>query len=315
MKKEVKIAVVAIVGIMLLFFGMTFLKGLDIFSSNKNYQIKFNDITGLSTSTPIYADGYKVGVIKNVDYDFNKPGEIIVDAGINEELLMPKGTRAEIVSDLLGNVMVKLVRPTNVKDVLAEGGLIDGTINDGAMGEVKKMVPDIQKMLPKLDSILYNVNRLLEDPSLAASLHNVNKISSDLTLSTRQLNLLLAQVNGEFPVLAKKTNGMLDNASGTMATAQGAVSNADKMINNLNGQIAKADIAGTIDKLNKTMDNLQQLTNKLNSKEGSLGLLMNDRALYNNLTQTMRDADSLMVDLRQHPKRYVHFSLFGKKSK
>ena len=102
MKKEVKIAIVAIVGIMLLFFGMTFLKGLDLFSSNKLYKIRFSDISGLSTSTPIYADGYKVGVIKDIHYDFSKQGEILAEVGINEAMPIPQGTRAEIASDLAG---------------------------------------------------------------------------------------------------------------------------------------------------------------------------------------------------------------------
>jgi len=315
MKKEVKIAIVAIVGIMLLFFGMTFLKGLDLFSSNKLYKIRFSDISGLSTSTPIYADGYKVGVIKDIHYDFSKQGEILADVGINEAMPIPQGTRAEIASDLLGNVQVKLIRPALSAATLAEGGIIDGTISDNALGSVKSMVPDIQKMLPKLDSILYNVNRLLQDPALAASLHNVSTITSGLTTSTRQLNVLLAQLNGEMPVLTQKVNTVLDNTNGTMVSAKGAVANADKMLANLNSQVEKTDIAATMQKLDKTMANLQTLTDKLNSRDGSLGLLMNDRALYDNLTRTMRDADSLMVDLRKHPKRYVHFSVFGRKDK
>ena len=179
MKKEVKIAIVAIVGIMLLFFGMTFLKGLDLFSSNKLYKIRFSDISGLSTSTPIYADGYKVGVIKDIHYDFSKQGEILADVGINEAMPIPQGTRAEIASDLLGNVQVKLIRPALSAATLAEGGIIDGTISDNALGSVKSMVPDIQKMLPKLDSILYNVNRLLQDPALAAAQREYNHFRTD----------------------------------------------------------------------------------------------------------------------------------------
>ena len=115
--------------------------------------------------------------------------------------------------------------------------------------------------------------------------------------------------------MTKKVNTLLDNSNGTVVAAKGTMSNADKMIVNLDNQLAKTDIAATMQKLDKTLANLQTLTDKLNRGEGSLGLLMNDRTLYNNLTQTMRDADSLMVDLRQHPKRYVHFSVFGKKDK
>ena len=307
-KNEVRIALVAVIGIMLLFFGMQFLKGLDLFSSDTPYKMKFDDISGLSASSPIYADGFRVGTVKGIDYDFNKRGDITVDVGINKEMQIPEGTRAEIVSDLLGNVQVNLLMDRSVEKLLAPGGLIDGTINDGAMGQVKSMVPAIQQMLPKLDSILTNVNALLANPNIAASLHNVNLITSDLTNSTRQLNQILAQVNQQFPQLMGKTDRLLDNANGTMASAGG-------MIANVNGKLDGVDVAATMQKVEQTLANVQQLTDKLNDKKGSLGLLMNDNALYDNLSSTVRDADSLLVNLKAHPKRYVHFSIFGKKDK
>ena len=307
-KNEVRIALVAVIGIMLLFFGMQFLKGLDLFSSDTQYKMKFDDISGLSASRPIYADGFRVGTVKGIDYDFNKRGDITVDVGINREMQIPEGTRAEIVSDMLGNVQVNLLMDRSVEKMLAPGGLIDGTINDGALGQVKSMVPAIQQMLPMLDSILTNVNALLANPNIASSLHNVNLITSDLTNSTRQLNQLLAQVNQQFPQLMGKTDRLLDNANGTIASAGG-------MITNLNGKLDGVDVAATMQKVEQTLSNVQQLTDKMNDKNGSLGLLMNDNTLYDNLSNTMRDADSLLVNFKAHPKRYVHFSIFGKKDK
>lgn len=307
-KNEVKIGIVAAIGVMLLFFGMTFLKGLDIFSSDNQYKMKFSDITGLSASSPIYADGYRVGTVKAIDYDFNRQGDITVDVGINKDMQIPEGTRAEIVSDLLGNVQVNLLMDRSVEKMLAPGGIIDGTINDGAMGQVKDMVPAIKKMLPKLDSILVSVNTLLADPNIPATLHNVNLISSDLTNSTKQLNLLLAQLNARMPQLLGKTDNLLDNASSTMLSA-------NTMIGSLNGKVDSLNMAQTMQKVQHTLDNVQQLTDKINNSNGSLGLLINDNKLYDNLNNTVRDADSLLTNLKAHPKRYVHFSIFGKKDK
>lgn len=307
-KNEVKIGIVAAIGVMLLFFGMTFLKGLDIFSSDNQYKMKFSDITGLSASSPIYADGYRVGTVKAIDYDFNRQGDITVDVGINKDMQIPEGTRAEIVSDLLGNVQVNLLMDRSVEKMLAPGGIIDGTINDGAMGQVKDMVPAIKKMLPKLDSILVSVNTLLANPNIPATLHNVNLISSDLTNSTKQLNLLLAQLNARMPQLLGKTDNLLDNASSTMVSA-------NTMIGSLNGKVDSLDMAQTMQKVQHTLDNVQQLTDKINNSNGSLGLLINDNKLYDNLNNTVRDADSLLTNLKAHPKRYVHFSIFGKKDK
>lgn len=306
-KNEIKIALVAIIGIMTLFFGMTFLKGLSIFSSGTPYVLKFNDISGLSTSSPIYANGYKVGTIKNIVYNYDKTGDISVEASIDEKMMIPEGTRAEISSDLLGNVQVNLRLASSPK-ALASGGVIDGRIDSGAMGELKNMIPAVQQMLPKLDSILTSLNTLMADPSIAASLHNVNRITSDLTTSTQLLNNLLAQVNKEVPVLSGKANTVLDNAAGTMNTANGMLANINKKVEGVN-------VEETMAKVEQTLANVQNLTDRMNSKEGSLGMLMNDRQLYNNFSNAAQSFDSLVTNIKEHPKRYVHFSVFGKKDK
>lgn len=152
-------------------------------------------------------------------------------------------------------------------------------------------------MLPKLDSILTSVNALLADPALAASLHNVETITSNLTVSTRELNTLMAGLNKQVPGMVRKANGVLDNT------------------NRLTANLASLDVQGTLNKVNQTLESAHQFTEKLNSNQGSLGLLMNDTKLYDNLTSTMSHADSLVIDLKAHPKRYVHFSVFGRKDK
>lgn len=315
MKNEVKIALVAVVGIVILFFGMQFLKGLDLFSTNTAYKMKFSNISGLTSSCPIYANGYKVGTVKAIDYNYENPNDITVDVDIDQNMRIPKGTSAEIVSDLMGNVQVNLILADGSLGVIEPQGLIDGRINSGALGEMKDMVPAIQKMLPKLDSILASVNVLLADPALAASLHNVQTITQDLTTSTKELNALLAQASKQLPMLANNANTLLANAGNTMTDVSKLASNANNMVNTLNDKVAPVDLAGTMQKVDQTIANMQTLTERLNSNEGSLGMLINDPALYNNLNSTMKSADQLLIDLKEHPKRYVHFSLFGKKDK
>lgn len=295
--KEVKIALVAIAGVVVLFFGMNFLKGLNIFSSEDNYYVQFSDITGLSSSSPVYADGFKVGVVKDIIYDYTHTEGSKVLIGVDKQLRIPQGSSAEIVSDMLGNVKVNLLLANNPREKVAPGGLIKGMINDGAMGKLQEMVPAVEKMLPKLDSIMTSLNAILADPAIRQSLHNVQAITDNLTTSTAQLNTLMAGLNKNVPGMMSKANNVLDNTE------------------TLTANLAAVDVASTMRQVDQTIANVQQLTAMLNSKEGSLGLLMNDTQLYDNLNSTMRNADSLVIDLRQHPKRYVHFSVFGRKDK
>ncbi len=299
--KEIKIALVGIVALVTLFFGLNYLKGLNLFSIDKKYFLAFNDISGLTASSPIYADGYKVGMVKKINYDYGQAGNILVEVGVDPQLRIPKGSQAEIVSDLLGNVQVNLLLANNPRERMEEGQTINGMINGGAMSQLKDMVPAIEKMLPKLDSIMTSLNTLLADPAIAQSLHNVQTITGNLTTTTAEANRLMAQLNSQVPGMMNKANGLLDN---TTALTDG-----------LHQKIASVDVAATMAKIDQTLANVNEITAQMSSKEGSIGLLMHDPGLYNNLNATMRDADSLLINLKAHPKRYVHFSLFGKKDK
>lgn len=295
--KEIKIALVAIVGILIMYFGINFLKGMNLFSTNNAYYMTFDDIQGLGASTPIYADGYKVGIVDGLEYDYKENGPIKVKVDIIKDLRIPQGSKAEIVKDLMGNLQVNLLLANNPRERVEPGGIIPGAVNGGMMDKAANLVPVVEKMLPKLDSILTSVNALLADPALAASLHNVETITSNLTVSTRELNTLMAGLNKHVPGMIGKANGVLDNT------------------NRLTANLASLDVQGTLNKVNQTLESAHQFTEKLNSNQGSLGLLMNDTKLYDNLTSTMSHADSLVIDLKAHPKRYVHFSVFGRKDK
>ena len=295
--KEVKIATVAIVGIVVLFFGLHFLKGMPVFSTDNVYYASFKDVNGLSASTPIYADGYQVGNVKSIIYNYQKSGNVLVEFQVDNDLRVPKGSTAEIESDMMGNVKMNLIMGAPTAQAVQPGDTISGAVNGGLMDKVAEVAPAVEKMLPKLDSIMASLNTLLADPALAQSLHNVRDITANLTTSTEQLNTLLGNVNRGVPTMMAKANGVLDNTQ------------------RLTGNLAALDLAGTMARVDQTLANVQAVTAKLNSNEGTLGLLMNDPNLYHSLNRTVVSADTLLTNLRQHPKRYVHFSLFGKKDK
>ena len=295
--KEIQIALVAVVGIIVLYFGLQFLKGMTLFSNDNRYFVKFKDVSGLSVASPIFANGYRVGVVETIDFNYGNTSEIVASIGVDKNMQVPKGSRAEIATDLMGNVKVQLVLGNVADGVVAPGDTITGGQQVGAMGKAADMIPNIQQMLPKLDSILASVNTLLADPAIASSLHNVDQITANLSRTSQDLSQLTAQLNHQMPQMLKNADGVLANT------------------NQITKNLSDLDIATTMTSVNTTLKNVEQMTATLNSKDGTLGLLMRDPGLYNNLNATMIHADSLMIDLKQHPKRYVHFSIFGKKDK
>lgn len=303
--KEVKIALTAIVAAALLFFIINFFKGINLFSPTNHYVVRFDNVAGLTVSAPVYANGYPVGTVRSISYDYASRDRVMVDVELDDEMRIPAGTRAELASQMLGGVTMSLILGPNPADVLSPGDTVEGGVHQGAIEKLEAMMPVIETMVPKIDSILTNINRLTGDPALAATLQNAAALTADLRTTTRQLNTLM---ENDVPQLTAHLNQIGAN------------------VETLSGNLAQVDVKGTVDNVNATLRDAQgfvqtmsSLTQNLDSKmradDNSLGLLLSDRQLYDNLNSTVRSADSLLIDLRQHPKRYVHFSLFGRKDK
>ena len=303
--KEVKIALMAVVAIVLLWMGLNFLKGINIFSSTHTYYVKFHNIQGLAVSNAVYANGYPVGIVRDIQYDYSRTDNVVVCIEVDKAMNVPVGTTAELESELMGGVKMSLVLGPNPTRNLAVGDTIIGGIHEGAMTKLETMIPTVEKLLPKLDSIMGNLNRLTADPALAEMLHNTAEITKNLKESTDALNTMM---HSEVPGLVAKANRIGSN------------------LESVSNQLAQTDIKGTVDNANATLTGLKQTTDNLNqtpnslraqlqSRDNTLGLFLNDRGVYDNLNGTLRHADSLMIDLKAHPKRYVHFSIFGKKDK
>ena len=296
--KEIKIALTAIVAVVALFFGMNFLKGMTTFSDSTTYKMTFSDLKGLAETTPIYANGYKVGTVKEIVFDYENVGkDITVLCDINPKLRIPVGTQAKIETDLMGNLKVSLIMGKAAAQRLKPGEVIEGSEQRGMMDQVNSMMPTLNSIVMKLDSITTNINTILSDPAIRSVMQNIDGMTASLKFTTEEINYMMKELRSGMPLL-------MEHANNTMANAE-----------SLTGKLNNIDINATMSKIDNTLSNVEAMTRSLNSTEGSIGLLLHDKTLYNNLTSISADADSLLIDLKAHPMRYVHFSIFGRKEK
>lgn len=302
---EVKIALTAIAAVALLFVGINFLKGINVFESSNSYYVKFKDIKGLAVSNLVYANGYPVGTVRDIDYNYGDNNGVVVRVELDENMRIPRNTHAELEVALMGGVTMNLVLGPNPTDNIAPHDTIDGGLYSGAMDKASALIPDVARMLPKLDSILTNLNRLSGDPALQKTLANAAEISENLKTTSAQLDRMMGREVPQMMAHLNRTSANAETFSGKLAQ--------------VNVEQTMAEVQGTLRNVNTMAGQMNSLltdvNQKLNSPTNNLGAFLADRKLYDRLNSTVSHADSLMIDLKAHPKRYVHFSLFGRKSK
>ncbi len=291
--KEVKIGIAGIISLCMLVYGINYLKGIDMFKPTSYFYVKYKDIQGLAKSSPVFADGFRIGIVREIYYDYNRPGNVAVEVELDKDMRIPKGTHAELVTEMLGTVKMNLILAVNPNEAYAIGDTIPGTVNNGLMEAVTKTImPQFERMLPKLDSIMTSLNKIAADPNIPATLKSVRKTADNLADATTELRSIM---KNDVPQMTKKINTIGDNFVA------------------ISGDLRSINYASTFNKIDSTMANVKMVTDKLNRKDNSLGLLLNDASLYNNLSNTGANASLLLEDLKSNPKRYVHFSIFGKK--
>lgn len=303
--REVKIALSAIVAIVLIYLLINFMKGVNVFKSSNTYYVRFDNIAGLAVSNAVYANGYPVGIVRGIQYDYGNHERVVVAIELDKEMHMPRGTKAELVTSLMGGVTMSLILGPNPTDNLAQGDTISGGLHEGAVEKVEALMPTIMDMLPKLDSIVTNMARLSADPALAQTLRNTAEITNNLRRTSAKLDAMVGRDLPQMMQNLNKTSSNVERLSNNLAAI-----NLQETMNEVNASLAE---------VKQFSANINAMTNdlnsKLNSRDNTFGLLLNDRKLYDNLNHTVSSADSLLINVKAHPKRYVHFSIFGKKDK
>jgi len=296
--REVKVGIMAIVAVFVLYFGLNFLKGIDIFSQVNYYYARYENIGGLVSSSPVFVKGFKVGQVEQIKYDFSKKESFVVKISVSKNISLPKGTKIELYDDgLMGGKAIQLVfEPILASQEMHQpGDTIESNVGVGLMAQLSgNLVPKIESISTQADSLIRSVRVLVENKNLNKSIESIQQTTANLAVSSSQLKRMM---NNDVPRIL------------------GDVSVITSDFKQVSGNLKKIDYVGTFASINHTISNLSLITDKINNSEGTLGMLVNNKDLYINLSNTAASSDKLLIDLQKNPKRYVHFSLFGSKTK
>ncbi len=346
LSKETKIALSAIIAGIIIYTGIIFLKGINFTKSSNIYYVEMDDVNGLAESAPVLANGVQVGLVNSVKFISDKQN-VLVGIELNKGVKIPKGSTAMLTKEMLGAAKLKIVLGNKSYGFLEVNDTIIGVPSNDILSAAGAVVPDVQTVLSRIDTLAYNVNLLMTNPALVNSLYNVQALTQNVERSTKKLPEVFTNVDGlssNLNILSSNlvgdANSLMNDAKSTLSTIQ----NASQSLNNLSLDIAQklplilnsinqitSNLSQTTDKLNQdnldniikdltsSVENLKQVTEKMtmmmNNQESTFGKIMYDDDVYNKLDSTLENASRLLQDLRENPKRYVHFSVFGKKNK
>lgn len=300
--REIKVGVLAIICVFLLFYGFNFLKGVNIFSPTNSYHGVYTNLHGLEEQASVFIMGHKVGQVDRLHYDFTKDSAFTVDISIRKDIVLPEGTSLALRADgLLGGMALELLFPEDATEklqqqaLIAHGATLPTVYLPGLMENLQnELIAKIANAVEQVDTLVAQLNGQLEGDHLKSTLANVDRISGDLTDVSGDLRRIM---NTQVP---------------------GIVNNADTTIANLNTVIADikaADLKATVARVDTAIEGVNAVVADVRAQKGTLGQLIYNKSLYNHVDATVISADSLLTDIKAHPKRYVHFSVFGKKDK
>ena len=304
-KKNVLIGLTVVVSICILYWGIEYLKGINLLKPANFYYAKFEKVNGLTVASPVTVNGFKVGQVREITYDYDT-NQISVELSFEKGLKIPDGSTITFSNELLGAAALQLNLSAS-KTYMEVGSVIPTQMQGGLMDKVgNDMMPALVSILPKVDSIVGSVNQILANPAIAASVTRCDAITRELAASSAQLTELMASLNKAIPGMVHNANGVLANANALTGDLRTTTGN----LNTITGNLKELPLDTTLNRINATLANVQRLTTKLNNENSSLGMLLNDKKLYQNATSTVASLDSLLQDVKKHPKKYVTIKVF-----
>lgn len=293
-RKEVIIGLIVVGALAALIVGIDFLKGINVFKASNYYLVSYTDVAGLSQSAPVTVNGFKVGQVREISYEYDNPGHVLVELSVDPSLKVPRGSKAILSTDLLGTASIVLDMASGTS-CHAVGDRLEGVVPVGMMDNVtKELLPSVSAIMPKIDSLLSSVNALVASPELAASVKRLDAITANLEAMSASLNRVSAALPAAMTDV-KAITGNFNAVSGDLAS--------------LSSKAREVPIDSIASDLAIMAANLRELTLQLNDPNSTLGLLTHDPALYRNLNNAVGSLDSLLIDVKKNPKRYISIKL------
>lgn len=313
---ETKVGALAIVVIVFFILGFGFLKGKKIFNKEMTLYAKYSNVQGLTTSNPVVINGLEVGKVNEVSHDKNMR-ELLVTISVNKDINIPQNSLALIIPSPLSATKIE-IKLGNSPNFLKNNDTLNTDINKGLLDDIMQKVDpvlfEVKKAVGTLDSLLSNVNSVLDQDTKAninMMVKNLKSISESILTSSHSLENMLDNKGGSLAKTLNNANTFSENLASNNQRINNILANLDQT----SGKLSRIDLEKAISGLDSTMAELKKSISKINSKEGTAGMIMNDPTLYNNLSATSNKLNTLLDDVRLHPKRYISVSVFGKKDK
>jgi phospholipid/cholesterol/gamma-HCH transport system substrate-binding protein len=306
-RKETKIGIAVVITIAFFIWGYNFLKGKNILSSSNHYYSVYEHIDGLEEASPVHLSGYKIGVVESIKFHENDRSKIVVRFSAKKDVKLPHNSNAVIYPEtLIAGKAIKIIF-SDSQNFYQSGDTIPGILEKDLMSSLsEELLPiknKIENLVVSMDSVLAIFDNTRRD-NLKKSLDNIHQISDELEDLVESEKVRLSNI------LAN-----VESISGNLKNNNEQITTILENFSNISDSLNQANIKSTLLNANKTLAEFSQISAKINQGEGTIGMLLNNDSLYVNLNNLAADLDSLVIDLNENPKRYVHFSLFGKKDK
>jgi phospholipid/cholesterol/gamma-HCH transport system substrate-binding protein len=316
--REFKIGLAFLVTIAAFYWGVNFLKGVDIFSTSRKIYAVYPKVNGLMRSNPVTINGLNVGKVSKITFTNDTSKFLVVEMSITHDVPISKNSVAQIYSsDLLGSKAVEIVLG-NSKDFVKNGDTLHSGSKASLEDEVSKQVLPLklkaESLMGSFDTLLTVLNQVMNEETrdnLIKSFASIRNTIKHLEVTTSTIDTIVTNQKGRMSEIITNIESITHNIKNNNQQITNAINNVSKMTDTL----AAANLSKTISTTQRALQNFEQITDKINKGKGSLGMLINNDSLYNQLAGSSRNLNLLLQDLKAHPKKYVHFSVFGKKDK